>query len=354
MITVFDLDSYKEDRKQTLTADELASKLGIPVNRLNNIEYGRKKNVSMDEYRELCDAAGLNFEDYLITQEENMSAYRRPYVIVILTNKGGAGKTTTAVNLAGALVNDFGKKCLIIDSDLQQNTTMHLGMLYPLDDTVEEAERIAKITEEAKHKNIYNAFVNKDDIHNHIFHTPWDNLDIVMSCDAMSTINKEMFSMQLGELRYQAILKKLINDNPERYDFVFIDCNPDLNQINEAALFAADYVVIPLEATAFGLRGVQYVTQFYQSVKEQSEDLQLLGIVLNKYDARKNITKDISEALFGDEYYTEKIFDTKIPVDTSIEQAQSFGEPLFVNFGRSKAHKAYKQLAQEVLDRIKG
>lgn len=341
----FDYIKFKEDRKKIMTADELAKRVGMPISTIQNIDNGRRKSTTEEEYRMLCEAAGLSFDDYVL-------GYRRPYVIVILTNKGGAGKTTTAVNLAGALVNDFGKKCLVIDSDLQQNTTMHLGMLYPLNDSAEEIERIAKTTEEAKTKNIYNAFVNKDDIHNHILHTPWENLDIVMSCDAMSTINKEMFSMRLGELRMQSILSKLIKENPERYDFVFIDCNPDLSQINESALFAGDYVIIPLEATAFGLRGVQYVTDFYQSVKEQSESLDLLGIVLNKYDTRKNITKDISEALLGNEYYEDKIFDTKIPVDTSIEQAQGFGEPLFVNFAKSKAHKAYKALAQEVLNRI--
>ncbi len=341
----FDYMKFKEDRKKIMTADELAKKSGISVTTIQNIDNGRRKSTTEEEYKILCEAAGLKFEDYTL-------GYKKPNVVVILTNKGGAGKTTTAVNLAGALVNDFNKKCLVIDSDLQQNTTMHLGMLYPLDDSAEEAERIAKITDEAKHKNIYNAFVNKEDIHGHIFHTPWDNLDIVMSCDAMSTINKELFQMRLGELRMQAILSNLIKENPERYDFVFIDCNPDLNQINEAALFAADYVIIPLEATAFGLRGVQYVTDFYKSVKEQSDDLDLLGIILNKFDGRKNITKDISEALYGDKYYEEKIFETKIPVDTSIEQAQSYGEPLFANFSRSKAYKAYKALAQEVLDRI--
>ncbi len=341
----FDYIKFKEDRKKIMTADELAKKVGMPISTIQNIDNGRRKSTTEEEYRLLCDAAGLSYDDYVL-------GYKRPHVIVILTNKGGAGKTTTAVNLAGALVNDFNKKCLVIDSDLQQNTTMHLGMLYPLNDSAEEIERIARITEEAKSKNIYNAFVNKDDIHNHIIHTPWENLDIVMSCDAMSTINKEMFSMRLGELRMQSILSKLIKENPERYDFVFIDCNPDLSQINESALFAGDYVIIPLEATAFGLRGVQYVTDFYQSVKEQSESLDLLGIILNKYDTRKNITKDISEALLGNEYYEDKIFDTKIPVDTSIEQAQGFGEPLFVNFARSKAHKAYKSLAQEVLNRI--
>lgn len=343
---IFDIEKFKADRKKIMTAEELANKLGWSVATIQNIEADRRKTTTEEEYKAMCEALGLSFDDYY-------SGYRRPNIIVVLTNKGGAGKTTIAVNLAGALVNDFNKKCLVIDSDLQQNTTMHLGMLYPLDDSAEEAERIAKVIEESKEKNIYNAFVKKQDINENILHTPWENLDVVVSCDAMSTINKEMYSMQLGELRMQAIFKKLINENPNNYDFVFIDCNPDLSQINEAALFAADYVLIPLEATAFGLRGVQYVTDFYQSVKEQKEDLNLLGIVLNKYDTRKNITKDVSEALFGNEYYEEKIFNTKIPVDTSVEQAQSFGEPLFANFPRSKAHKAYKSLAQEVLERIK-
>ena len=342
----FDLAKFKEDRKKLMTAEELANRLGWPVTTIQNIDGGRRKSTTEEEYRAMCDAAGLSFDDYA-------NVYRRPTVITILTNKGGAGKTTLAVNLAGALVSDCKKKCLVIDTDLQQNTTMHLGMLYPLDDSVEEAERIARITEETKEKNIYNAFVNKDDIQKHNLHTNWENLDVVVSCDAMSTINKEMYSMQLGELRMQAILKKLLNENPECYDFIIIDCNPDLSQINESALFASDYVIIPLEATAFGLRGVQYVIDFYQSVKEQREELDLLGIMLNKYDGRKNITKDISEALFGDEYYQDKVFDTKVPVDTSIEQAQSFGEPLFVSFGKSKASKAYKTLAHEVLDRIK-
>ena len=342
----FDYVKFKEDRKKLMTAEELANRLGWPVATVQNIDNGRRKSTTEEEYRLMCDAAGLYYDDYA-------NAYRRPIIITILTNKGGAGKTTLAVNLAGALVAHYRKKCLVIDTDLQQNTTMHLGMLYPLDDSPEEANRIAKVTEEAKEKNIYNAFVNKDDIQKHILHTNWENLDIVVSCDAMSTINKEMYTMQLREHRMRAILKQLVNENPEGYDFVFIDCNPDLSQINEASLFASDYVIIPLEATAFGLRGVQYVIDFYKSVKEQSDELDLLGIMLNKYDGRKNITKDISEALFGDEYYQEKIFETKIPVDTSIEQAQGYGEPLFVSFGKTKASKAYKALAQEVIDRIK-
>lgn len=341
----FDYIKFKEDRKKIMTAEELSVKSGISVSTIQNIDIGRRKSTTDEEWKILCNAAGLNYNDYA-------NRYNKPIVITVITNKGGAGKTTLAVNLAGALVNSFKKKCLVIDTDLQQNTTMHLGMLYPFNDSLEEAERIARITKESQEKNIYNAVVKKEDIQKHILHTNWDGLDVVMSCDAMSTISKEMFSMQLGELRMQAILKNLVNENPDSYDFVFIDCNPDLSQINESAMFASDYIIIPLEATAFGLRGVQYVIDSYRSVKEQSENLDLLGIMLNKYDNRKNITKDISDALFGDSYYEEKIFETKIPVDTSIEQAQSFGEPLFVSFGKSKAAKAYKELAKEVLDRI--
>ena len=345
----FDYVKFKEDRKKIMTAEELAAKAGMSVATIQNIDAGRRKTTTEEEYRQLCDAAGLSFDDYANT-------YRRPIIITILTNKGGAGKTTLAVNLAGALVDNFKKKCLVVDTDLQQNATMHLGMLYPLNDSPEEAERIARVTEEAKTKNIYNAFVNKDDIQKHILHTNWENLDVVVSCDAMSTINKEVYTMQLREYRMRTILTQLVNENPECYDFVFIDCNPDLSQINESALFASDYVIIPLEATAFGLRGVQYVIDFYQSVKEQVKEqngeLDLLGIMLNKYDGRKNITKDISEALMQDSYYEEKLFETKIPVDTNIEQAQNYGEPLFVTFGKTKAGKAYKALAQEVLDRI--
>ena len=139
----FDYVKFKEDRKKLMTAEELANRLGWPVATVQNIDNGRRKSTTEEEYRLMCDAAGLYYDDYA-------NAYRRPIIITILTNKGGAGKTTLAVNLAGALVAHYRKKCLVIDTDLQQNTTMHLGMLYPLDDSPEEANRIAKVTEEAK------------------------------------------------------------------------------------------------------------------------------------------------------------------------------------------------------------
>lgn len=341
----FDYIKFKEDRKKIMTAEELSGLTGMPVTTIQNIDNGRRKSTTEEEYRILCEAAGLNFDDYLLS-------YKRPYVIVVLTNKGGAGKTTVTVNLAGALASEYNKKCLVIDTDLQQNTTMHLGMLYPLDDSPEEAERIRKIEEEASKKNIYEAFVNKDDIQNHIMHTKWDKIDIVMSCDAMSTIDKEMFSMRLGELRMQEVLSNLMKENANMYDYVIIDCNPNLSQMNESCLFAADYVIIPLEAAPFGLRGVQYVVDFIEGVRENKKDLKTLGILLNKYDGRKNITKDISAALYSVEDYKDKLFETKIPVDTSIEQSQGFGEPLFVSFKRSNAYRAYKALAKEVITRI--
>lgn len=354
MVTVFDLEAYREDRKQVCTAEELANRLNMPHSKLINIEHGRRKNVPMDEYKKICEAAGLSFEDYLREIEENPVVYKKPIVITFLTNKGGAGKTSAAVNLAGALVNDYNKKCLVIDSDSQQNTTMHLGMLFPIDDTPEEIARINEVYEESKTKNIYQAIINKDDIQNHILKTQWENLDIVMSCDDMSTMDMKMFTMQLSELRVQNILNKLINENPNGYDFIIFDCNPVLSQMNVSVLFATDYVIIPLEAAPFGLRGVQNVLNFVDDIRKQREELKTLGILLNKYDQRKNITKDVSAALFSVDDFSEKIFDTKIPVDTSIENSQGFGEPLFVSFKKSNAYNAYKSFANEVLERIEG
>lgn len=143
----------------------------------------------------------------------------------------------------------------------------------------------------------------------------------------------------------------MVDENPEAYDYVIIDCNPTLSRFNESVLFGSDYLLIPLEASAFGLRGVSYVLNFYEAVKKVRKELKLLGIVLNKYDMRKNITKDITEVMESNAAIHDKLFDTKIVIDTSLEQAQGYGEPVFITAPKSRAANVYKELAKEVLNK---
>lgn len=328
----FDYKKFKADSDEFFSLKELAVETGVSYAIIRNIVTGRRK-LTMDELVELCKPMNLNPTDYLIVKS--------PVVITLLTNKGGAGKTTVAVNLASALVNAFNKKVLVIDTDLQQNTTMHLGWLFP-------EEQKFPITEK---QNIYEAFTKDEDISKHILHTEWDGIDLVPASDAMAKIDEEMARITLGEFRLKSILSKVVNENVNGYDFVIIDCNPILSKFNESALFASDYLIVPLEASSFGLRGIQYVLDFYQNVKKHNKKLELLGIVLNKYDKQKIITKRVMEVINNDELLKSSVFETKIPVDTTIEQSQAYNEPLFVTFPQSRAYKAYVSLAKEVLDR---
>lgn len=342
----FNHEKYRNDRKKVCSSDELARRLGIEPHFVITLEHGRKKTATLTDYKQMCDAVGLDVNDY-VTEDNG-----EPKVITFLTNKGGAGKTTAAINIAGSLAFDYGKKVLVIDTDLQQNSTQHLGMLYPEDESPEEIERFAKVLEDTKAKNIYNAIMKQDDIQNHILHTKWDNIDVVVSCDAMAKIDEEIFFLSLRELQMQRVLEKLIKENWNGYDYIIIDCNPTLSQFNKAVLFASDYLMIPLEASAFGLRGVQYIFDFYDSVKTHRSNLEILGILLNKIDNRKNITKEMTALIESNKRYKKCLLDTTIPVDTSIEQAQSYGEPLFVSFRKSKAYKAYKEATKEILKKM--
>lgn len=340
----FNIKKFKADRREIMTGDELSKKSGLPLTTIQNIESGRKKTYE-DECKLLCDTLGLNYRDYV--------PYKRPICIVFAANKGGAGKTTDVVSVAASLVLHYHKKVLVIDTDLQQNTTLHLGMLLPTSEDLDEIKRINHVTEESKTKNIYEAFIEKDDICNHIQHTKFENLDIVVSSDAMSTIDQEMPNLTLREYRMRDILANVVNNNPYDYDFILFDCNPTLSMFNEAVLFACDYLIVPMEASPFGLRGIQYVINFYMKVKNYQNNLNLLGIVLNKYDTRKNITKDITNALKESNLLDELVFESKIPVDTNIENSQNYGEPVVFAFPKTKASLAFKNLTGEILERIK-
>lgn len=339
VVVDFNYRRFSDDCKsRKISNKDLSTKTGMPENAVMNIKYGRKKNVTKNEIKALCEPFGLNPDLYY---------NKTPIIITLLTNKGGAGKTTVAVNLAATLANTFDKKVLIIDTDLQQNATQHLGMLLDSDDP----EKIGIY----KEKNFYKAFVKNDDIRNHILPTPWKNLSIVVGDDALSKIDSDLREMKMKEGRMKSILSPLLNDEILGYDFILIDCNPALSKLNEVILCASNYVLIPLEAASFGLRGVNYVIDFVIDIinsEEVETNLDILGIVLNKFDSRKNITKDVMEVL--DEMFGEAdlLFKTKIPVDTMIEQAQAYGEPIYQSFSKSRANNAYIDLAKEVLNRI--
>lgn len=304
-----------------MSQEELAELSGVNVSRIKNYECGRRR-AKEEDIAEMCKVFGVNLYDYYKRDTE---------VIAFLSNKGGSTKTTSTANIGFALAHEKNKRILLIDTDAQQNLTQHYGM--EIDDDC----------------NFYVAFSKKEPLVNHIKKTAYENIDIITSHDAISMLETEIVSMELREFRVRQILQSVIDLGI--YDYILIDCNPSLNLLNRSILYASTKIIIPLEPSSFGLRGIEYILQFVEGVKENYEDLQIMGVLVNKFDNRKRVPKDVIELVyevFGDR---DLLFKTKIPVDTGIEQSQMMFEPLGVSFPKSRAYLAFVKLIDEVIKR---
>lgn len=301
--------------------EELADKSGVSVATIKNIECGRRK-AKPEDVEKMCEAIGVKFNEYY---------KKNSFIVTFLSNKGGSSKSTSSVNVAFTLANHYDCRVLIIDSDMQQNAGQHLNV--DVDDN----------------KNFYKAFINKEPLINHIRPTEYKNLDIITSHDGMSMIESEMVSMELREFRVKQIIKSVVDEGI--YDFIIFDTNPSLGQLNRSILYASDSVIIPLEASAFGLRGLEYLTSFTDSIKENHGSLEILGILVNKFDMRKRVPKDVVELAENQFGNKDLLFKTKIMTDTSIEQAQMLGEPVGVSFEKSRANIGFIELCDEIIKR---
>lgn len=255
--------------------------------------------------------------------------------ICFTNNKGGSGKSTTCSNIGAAMAR-AGKKVLMIDGDMQLN----LSLSFFSEDWV--------LDKAAGEKNLYHAIRNQQDLTDFIVHTPYENLDLIPSSTLMSSIEYELFTKWQREFILKKCLQKIKDSGI--YDYILIDAPPTLGGWVMNILCASDQVVIPVEASPWGMFGLANMFDFLNEVREIAPALQVLGIVVTKADARKNYFKQTMETL--KEMEGIYLFESFIRVDSSIEWSQDSSEPVVEFKKSSRSAKEYIALAEEVMDRV--
>ena len=253
-------------------------------------------------------------------------------VICFANNKGGSGKSTTCANVGYGL-SQLGKKVLLIDGDMQLN----LSLSFFSDDEVLE---FAQGTD-----NLYHAIRNQKDLKNYIIHTPYENLDMIPSSTLMSSIEYELFTKWQREFILKKCLSSIIES--EEYDYILIDAPPTLGGWVMNILCAADKVIIPVEATPWGLFGLGNMFEFLEQVKQMTPELDVLGIVVTKVDTRKNYFKQTKETL--SEIDGVRLFENYIRIDSAVEWAQDNSAPVLAYKKSSRSAKEYHELTKEML-----
>lgn len=251
-------------------------------------------------------------------------------VIAIANQKGGVGKTTTAVNLSACL-GKKGKKTLLIDIDPQGNTTSGLG-----------------VDPRGVELSVYDALINDVDIEETLVKTEFDNLWI---CPAnINLAGAELELVAKPEREY--ILKKAIARVRDKFDFIFIDCPPSLGLITLNSFAATDSVLVPIQCEYYALEGLSQLTNTIKMVKKAlNPELSLEGVLLTMFDARTNLSIQVVDEV--KKFFPEKVFKTVIPRNVRLSEAPSFGQPIIEYDKHSRGAECYMQLADEVITRNK-
>jgi chromosome partitioning protein len=253
-----------------------------------------------------------------------------PKVIAVTNQKGGVGKTTTAINLAAALALE-GRNVLLVDCDAQGNATSGVGQKG----------------KSAPAGTIYEALTNNDaDVHDFILPTGIDRLSIIPATRDLSGAEIELISLADRERR----LKNLLAPLGDEYDFVIIDSPPSLGLLTLNALVAADRVLIPLHCEYFALEGLADLVGTMRRVRASlNPSLDIEGVLLTMNDERTNLGQQVSKDVR--EFFKEKVYRTVIPRNVRLAEAPSHGLPAVTYDARSRGAEAYFAFAKEVLER---
>ncbi|WP_129596099.1 ParA family protein [Anaerophilus nitritogenes] len=251
-------------------------------------------------------------------------------IISIFNQKGGIGKSTTTINLGAALVKQ-GKTVLLVDMDPQANTTVGVG----IDD--EELEYTV-------YDLLIDKKVKKESILEIIQKTPYEGLEVIPSDITLSNAEITLSNAMSRE----TILNRILGEIKQNYDYILIDCPPSLGLLSINALVASDGIIVPVATSFFSMKGIKHLIDTITLVQDNLKpELQIIGILINMFDKRKNIAKDLKEQL--EEVFGDKVFHTAIRINSQIEYAQDSKTPIIYFDEKCNGYEDYMNLSQEVL-----
>ena len=248
-------------------------------------------------------------------------------IIALANQKGGVGKTTTTINLAASLAT-FEKTVLVVDADPQANASSGLGV------DIKEIDC-----------SLYECIIDHADVHDAVYTTDINGLDVIPSHIDLVGAEIEMLNLKNRE----RVIKNMLDQIRDDYDYILIDCSPSLGLITVNALTAADYIIIPVQAQYLAMRGMAKLMDIIRIVQERlNSNLKVGGIVITQFDRRKTLNRSVRE-IVNDSFH-EKVFKTVIRDNVALAEAPINGKTIFEYNPKSNGASDYMSLAKEVLN----